>query len=68
MDNNSNNLGNLNNKVNSQPAVDSGVNSAAPQANAQSGSPTKTKAEIMAIKDAQQRQMEIAKNINLFTK
>ncbi len=39
-----------------------------PQANAQSGSPTKTKAEIMAIKDAQQRQMEIAKNINLFTK
>ena len=39
-----------------------------PQANAQSGTPTKTKEEIMAIKDATERQSEIAKNINLFSK
>ena len=39
-----------------------------PQANAQNGTPAKTKEEIMAIKDTNERQMEIAKNMNLFTK
>ena len=40
-----------------------------PQAQAQSNSSAaKTKDEIMAIKDPVERQAEIAKNINLFTK
>lgn len=38
-----------------------------PQASAQDGKPIKTKAEIMAIKDAEERQRLISENINLFT-
>ena len=39
-----------------------------PQARPQNGGATKTKEEILAIKDTAVRQAEIAKNINLFTK